>query len=226
MKIRKLHGWDLTPKQAVALQLKLAGRLELTRSLRRAELVAGADVSHNRFSRVICASVVVWRAADGATIETADAVAATNFPYVPGLLSFRESPALLMAFAKLKTVPDAVLFDGQGIAHPRRMGFASHMGLWVGLPSVGCAKTRLYGEYVEPDFPAGSTAPLTAGSEVIGQVVRTKNGVQPLFISPGNLIDMDSAVRLVLATTRGRRQPEPSRLAHDAANALRRRQPP
>jgi deoxyribonuclease V len=226
MKLRNLHRWDLTPAEAVALQIELASRLDVSRPVERAGIVAAADVSYNRFSDIICASVVVWRAADCAVIETADAVVETHFPYVPGLLSFREAPALLAAFAELKTIPDVVLFDGQGIAHPRRLGIASHMGLWVERPSIGCGKSKLYGRYNEPAAAAGSTAPLTAGAEVIGQVVRTKDRVQPLFVSPGHLIDMASAVRIVLATTRGRRLPEPSRLAHDAANALRRRQPP
>src|SRR4051812_49395715 len=202
MKLPKLHRWDLTPAEAIALQNELAGRLDVSRPLDRAELVAGADVSYNRFSDVICASVVVWRTADGQIVETADGVVETHFPYVPGLLSFREAPALLAAFARLKTVPDVILFDGQGIAHPRRMGIASHMGLWVGLPSVGCGKSKLYGRNTAPAEKAGSTAPLTAGKEIIGQVVRSKDGVLPLFVSPGHLIDTDSAVRLVLATTR------------------------
>src|SRR4051794_38185399 len=226
MKLATLHRWDLTPAEAIELQRQLAGRLDVTRPLGTAELVAGADVSYNRFSDVICASVVVWRASDGEVVETADGVVETHFPYVPGLLSFREAPALLAAFARLETVPDAVLFDGQGIAHPRRFGIASHMGLWIGIPSVGCGKSKLYGKFTEPPDAAGSTAPLRAGADVIGQVVRTKDRVQPLFVSPGNLIDTDGAVRLVLGTTRGRRLPEPSRLAHDAANALRRRQAP
>jgi deoxyribonuclease V len=224
MRLRRLHPWDVTPDEAVALQHRFAGQLDLSRPLAGAELVAGADVSYNRFSDVICASVVVWRASDGAVVETQDAVAETHFPYVPGLLSFREAPALLAAYEKLQTVPDAVLFDGQGIAHPRRMGIASHLGLWVGRPSVGCGKSKLYGRFEEPGAEAGAMSPLTARGDVIGQVVRTKARVQPVFVSPGHLIDMASAVRLVLATTRGRRLPEPSRLAHEAANALRRRE--
>jgi deoxyribonuclease V len=226
MKFRKLHRWDLTPREAIALQKKLVRRLDVTRPLRGPiELVAGADASYNRFSRIICASVVVWRPASGEVIETADAVLETQFPYVPGLLSFREAPALLAAFAVLNSRPDVVLVDGQGVAHPRRIGIASHLGLWLKTPTIGCAKTRLCGEYKEPRAAAGSTSPLTHNGDIIGRVLRTKRGARPLFISVGNMIDVESAVRVVLATTRGRRMPVPSLLAHDAANCLRRQQP-
>ena len=226
MKFRKLHRWDLTPREAIALQKKLVRRLDLTRPLPNCiELVAGADASYNRFSCIICASVVVWRPATGEVVETADAVMETRFPYVPGLLSFREAPALLDAFALLKTRPDVILVDGHGISHPRRIGIASHLGLWLKRPSIGCAKTRLCGEYKEPRAAPGATSPLTDAGEVIGRVVRTKRGARPLFVSSGNLIDVDSAVRVVLATTRGRRLPVPSLLAHAASNCLRRQQP-
>src|SRR5262245_208007 len=144
MKFRTLHGWDLTPREAIALQKNLFRRLNVTRPLSDGfELVAGADASYNRFSRIICASVVVWRATTGEVVETADAVLETHFPYVPGLLSFREAPALLAAFAMLTTRPDVILVDGQGFAHPRRFGIASHLGLWLKRPTIGCAKTRL-----------------------------------------------------------------------------------
>lgn len=226
MKFRKLHRWDLTPREAIALQKKLVRRLDLTRPPpERLELIAGADASYNRFSRIICGSVVVWRPATGEIVETADAVLTTQFPYVPGLLSFREAPALLAAFALLNTRPDVVLVDGQGFAHPRRFGIASHLGLWLRVPTVGCAKTRLCGEYKEPRAAPRSTSPLTHKGELIGRVVRTKRGARPLFVSVGNMIDLESAVRVVLATTRGRRMPVPSLLAHAASNCLRRQQP-
>ena len=137
MKFRSLHSWDLTPREAIALQKKLVRRLDLTRPLNGIDLVAGADASYNRFSRIVCASVVVWRPATGQVVETANAVLETHFPYVPGLLSFREAPALLAAFALLKSRPDVILVDGQGIAHPRRIGIASHLGLWLKRPSIG-----------------------------------------------------------------------------------------
>jgi deoxyribonuclease V len=138
------------------------------------------------------------------------------------LLSFREAPALLKAFAKLQSQPDVVMIDGHGIAHPRRLGIASHIGLWLQVPCIGCAKSRLTGKYKEPGLKAGSITPLMDRDEQIGSIVRTKTKVKPVFVSPGNLIDMASSVRVVLETTRGYRIPEPTRLAHLRVNELRR----
>jgi deoxyribonuclease V len=132
---------------------------------------------------------------------------------------------LLEAFARLAATPDVVLVDGQGIAHPRRLGVASHLGLWLGIPTIGCAKSRLYGTYDEPALSRGSISPLRAGEETIGSVVRTRDGVQPLFVSPGHLCDLESAVRIVLATTRGLRLPVPARMAHQLVNDRRRAGP-
>src|SRR5262249_42599544 len=145
------------------------------------------------------------------------------FPYVPGLLSFRELPILLEAFAKLRARPDAVMMDGQGFAHPRRIGIASHLGLWLGLPTVGCAKTHLVGTAREPGEEPGANGVLRDKKDVIGHVLRTKFNVKPLFISVGSGIDLASATRLVLACCRGHRLPEPTRQAHLYSNALRRR---
>jgi deoxyribonuclease V len=222
MKFRRLHDWHLSEPEAVALQRELASRIDVTQPLGMCELIAGADVSYNRFSDVMYAGVVVWRVADGQVIERQSAVTETHFPYVPGLLSFREAPALLAAFAKVESEPDVVMLDGQGIAHPRRMGIASHIGLWLDRPSVGCAKSKLYGRYEEPAPEAGSTSPLTAHRQLIGEVVRTKNGVSPVYVSPGHRIDMASSVRAVLVAVRGYRLPEPTRQAHNYVNDVRR----
>jgi deoxyribonuclease V len=222
MRLRRLHDWDLKPEEAVTLQRQLGTRVDVTRPLDRCEVIAGADVSYNRFSDIIYAGVIVWAVADGNVIERQSAVTETHFPYVPGLLSFREAPALLDAFAKVETEPDVVMLDGQGIAHPRRMGIASHIGLWLDRPCVGCAKSKLYGRYEQPAPSAGSTSPLTAGQHVIGQVVRTKDRVNPVFVSPGHRVDMEGAVRAVLASVRGYRLPEPTRLAHQFVNDVRR----
>jgi deoxyribonuclease V len=223
MKFPRLHRWDVTPAEGVALQRNLVGRIDTATPLGDFDLVAGADVSYNRFSDVIFASVVVWRASDGRVVETCDAVRETHFPYVPGLLTFREAPALLDAFARLKTRPDAIVLDGQGIAHPRRMGIASHVGLWLDRPTVGCAKSRLFGRGDDPAPAAGSTSPLTHAGDVVGMTVRLKTGVSPVFVSPGHRIDMAGSIRLVQGCARGYRLPEPTRLAHEAANAARRR---
>jgi deoxyribonuclease V len=224
MKIHSLHAWDLSGKEAVALQRELARRIDTSLPLGRCELVAGADVSYGRFSNIFYAGVVVVRVKDGEVVEKQGAVRESNFPYIPGLLSFREAPVLLEAFAKVQSEPDAVMLDGQGIAHPRRLGIAAHVGLFLDRPTLGCAKSRLTGRFTEPAPEAGATAPLLDGKEVIGEVVRTKDRVQPVFVSPGHRIDLASSVRVVLATCRGYRLPEPTRLAHQHVNDLRRRQ--
>jgi len=219
-----LHDWTgLTPTAAVALQRELAGGVDTTSSFGDFDLIAGADCSYNRFSPWFFAIVVIWRRRDGAIVETAEAVGKSPFPYVPGLLSFRELPTVLEAFAKLTVRPDVVLVDGQGIAHPRRLGIASHLGLWIDLPTIGCAKSRLVGTHKNPRKRRGSIVPLIDKDEVIGDVVRTKDGVKPLYISPGHRMNRESAVRTVLACGRGYRMPEPTRQAHLYVNELRRR---
>ncbi len=223
MNVPTLHRWDLTPVEAVALQRELAARVDVSTPLGACNLIAGADASYNRFSNTIYAGVVVWRASDATVVDRSSAVLETDFPYVPGLLSFREAPALIEAFRRLDTVPDAILFDGQGIAHPRRLGIASHVGLWLNLPSVGCGKSRLYGQFVEPARKAGSASPLMADTQVLGDVLRTRTGVKPLYVSPGHRIDRSGAVKAVLAGLRKYRQPEPTRQAHDYVNEVRRR---
>jgi deoxyribonuclease V len=223
MKFRRLHDWDLSEPEAVALQRELAAQVDVSEPLGRCDLIAGADVSYNRFSDIMYAGVVVWRASDNTVVDRVSAVKETHFPYIPGLLSFREAPALLDTFAKLETVPDVVMLDGQGIAHPRRLGIGAHIGLWLQIPTVGCAKSKLYGRYEEPAPEAGSTSPLYAGKQVIGEVVRTKDRVSPVFVSPGNKIDLAGSVRAVLAGVRKHRLPEPTRLAHLYVNEERRK---
>lgn len=222
MHIHTRHPWDLEISEAVQLQRELAKEIDTRQPLTKWDLVAGADISYNRFDPTFYASVIVYRLADGAIVETQDETDLASFPYVPGLLSFREAPALLKAFAKLKTRPDVVMIDGQGIAHPRRLGIASHIGLWLEVPCIGCAKSRLTGKMKEPSLKAGSIAPLMDRDEQIGAIVRTKTKVKPVFVSPGHLIDMASSVRVVLETTRGYRIPEPTRQAHLRVNELRR----
>jgi deoxyribonuclease V len=223
MKIPRLHSWNVTPKEAVALQRQLAGQIDRTKPLGRCELVAGADVSMNRFGKRVVAGVIVWRAADGEVVERRSVIQDVDFPYVPGLLTFREAPSLIDACRELQTEPDIVLVDGQGVAHPRRIGLAAHVGLWLGVPTVGCAKTRLCGQFEPPGPAAGASSPLIDHDEIVGEVVRTKPGTNPLFVSTGNLIDTMGAVRVVLACVRGYRLPEPTRLAHLYVNEERRK---
>ena len=222
MTIHPLHRWDITVEEATELQRRLAARVDVTSPLETCRLVAGADISYSLRSSTMYAAVVVLRMEDMSIVEVQGAVAEAPFPYQPGYLSFREGPALVEAFARVASDPDAVMFDGQGIAHPRRLGLASHVGLWLGKPSVGCAKSRLVGRFGALGREAGSAVDLTDGKQVIGRVVRTKTGVRPVYVSPGHIIDLESSVKLALACTRGYRLPEPTRQAHLHVNALRR----
>jgi deoxyribonuclease V len=222
MKVLRLHSWLLTPKEAVALQRQLADRAAHGPTLRHADLIAGADVSYNRFSNIFYAGVVVLRTSNWAVVEKQGVVRRVHFPYVPGLLSFREAPAMIAAFAKLRTEPDVVIVDGHGFSHPRRIGLAAHVGICLDRPTVGCAKTLLVGTYREPAAGSGSQTALKHGGEIIGKVLRTRTGVKPVFVSVGNRIDLASAVRWVLRSSGGYRIPEPIRQAHQFVNELRR----
>ena len=226
MNIHPLHRWDLTPTDAVALQRELAGRVVTDAPAAPVTLLAGADVSYNKFSPTVFAGVVVLRLPDLAVVERRGASVECRFPYIPGLLSFREAPALLEAFAKVEAVPDAVMLDGQGIAHPRRLGLASHVGLWLDAPCFGCAKSLFVGKYEEPGREAGAWSPLIDRGAVIGRVVRTKSNVKPVFVSAGHKITLDAATQLTLACRGGYRIPEPTRQAHNYVNALRRGEEP
>ncbi|MBE0574827.1 MAG: deoxyribonuclease V [Desulfuromonadales bacterium] len=222
MQFADLHTWDLPPKQAVAIQTKLADRIVLRDMLpKEIILVAGVDVSYQRRAERFHAAVVLMELETASIIETATASAECDFPYIPGLLSFRELPVLLQAFRKLQTVPEVVLVDGQGIAHPRRFGLASHLGLWLDLPTIGCAKSRLCGEAAEPARERGSWTSLSCDGKAVGAVVRTRQGVRPMYISPGHLVSIDRAVEIVLRCGGGYRLPEPTRQAHLASNRLR-----
>ena len=223
----RLHDWNLTPRGAIELQKELRERVRVVPlGARRVETVAGADISFNKFSEIVYAGVVVLSLPSLEVIEEVGVVSETRFPYVPGLLSFRESPSVLEAWSKLKTEPDGVMFDGQGIAHPRRIGIASHVGLMLDRPTLGCAKSVLVGKYDEPLTERGAWSPLIDKGETIGAALRTKARVQPVFVSPGHLIDLEGAIELTLQCDGGYRQPEPTRRAHLLVNALRRGERP
>ena len=227
-KYKKLHDWDMTPREAVELQKSLRERVRLEPLKKAVRTIAGADISFNKFSPVVYAGLVVMRLPSLEVIEEVGVVSETRFPYVPGLLSFREAPSVLEAWAKLKTEPDAVMFDGQGIAHPRRVGIASHVGLILKRPTLGCAKSVLVGKYEEPAEERGNWSELVdpKNGEIVGAALRTKTRTQPIYVSPGHLIDLEGAIRLTLAADGGYRQPEPTRRAHLLVNALRRGERP
>ncbi len=217
-----LHSWDLTPSAAIELQKNLRGQVRLQPSAGPIRTVAGADISFNKFEETIYAGIVVVELATMRTVEQVGINSQTRFPYVSGLLSFREAPAVLEAWALLESHPDAVMFDGQGIAHPRRLGIASHVGLWLEKPTLGCAKSVLVGRYDEPALERGARSPLVDKGETVGAALRTKARVQPTFVSAGHRMDLETAVELTLRSDGGYRQPEPTRRAHLLVNALRR----
>jgi deoxyribonuclease V len=218
-----LHPWDLDTAAARALQRDLGARVIADRPLGPYQTVGGADVSFNKYSPTLYAAVVVLRASTLEPIERSGVVVETTFPYVPGLLSFREAPPVIAAFEKLSVRPDVLICDGQGIAHPRRLGLAAHLGLWLGIPTIGCAKSHLFGDYDEPGPKRGDWSPLTDGDATIGAVLRTRDRVKPLFVSPGHLCDLEGAIAAVLAATRAVRLPATTRFAHDYVNEMRRR---
>jgi deoxyribonuclease V len=218
---RAIHRWDVTPRRAIALQRELAGGVVRRTTRRRFQRVAGADIALTPDGARCVAGVVVWDAIAQQVIEEVTATRRLTFPYVPGLLSFREAPAVLAAIRKLKTEPDAFLFDGQGYAHPRRLGLACHVGLFIDRPSVGCAKSRLTGEHAAPGTARGATVPLYDGDERIGAVVRTRPNVTPVYVSVGHRMDLERAVELVLACANRYRLPEPTRLADQLVGRLR-----
>ncbi len=223
MEVPRLHAWPSDFREAVALQRELAGSVQLTDTLPHPlRTVAGVDVSYEKHGDLFFAAVVVLSFPELEPVEEAFAVDRVAFPYIPGLLSFRELPVLLDAFRSLQTVPDAVLVDGQGIAHPRRLGIASHLGLWLDLPTVGCAKSRLCGEHPPAGSRRGDRVPLSVAGECVGTVLTTRDGVKPLYISPGHKTDVAAATALALACSRRYRLPEPTRLAHHLTNRLRR----
>lgn len=213
-----LHSWTLDPAEAVKIQAALRERLRLTWDGRPITTVGGVDVDLEE--NVARAAIVVLRYPDLTPLEGVTADAPLTFPYIPGLLAFREGPAVLAAWEKLQTRPDLVMFDGQGIAHPRGLGIASQMGLWLETPSIGVAKSRLYGRHAEPGPGPGDSADLFDERErarVIGAVLRTREKTNPLYVSPGHLTNVPNAVKFVLDCCKGYRLPEPTRWAHKFA---------
>ncbi|MDD5713128.1 MAG: deoxyribonuclease V [Smithellaceae bacterium] len=222
MKIKRLHSWQVPYTEAIALQKKLCAQLIIDDSLRQIGTIAGADISYDKGSDLFFAAVVVMDYPSLTVVDEASFSARISFPYIPGLLSFREGPALLPAFAGLAKAPDVIIFDGQGIAHPRGIGLASHMGLFLDIPSIGCAKTLLVGRHDPVGEEAGESTVLIYQERIIGTVLRTKKKVKPVFVSPGHRIGFKQAAKIVLSCCRGYRLPEPTRLAHLAVNRLRR----
>lgn len=216
------HPWAVSVHQAFRIQEELRNRLVLEDETRDPETIAGVDVSFSREANLVHAAIVVL---EGKSLRLIDTVGATQepvFPYIPGLLTFREGPVVLAAYEKLTVLPDLMMFDGQGIAHPRGLGLASHIGILIDRPTIGCAKSRLVGEFKEPKQKRGSMRTLSLGRKKVGVVLRTKDRTRPLFVSPGHRITVETAARRVLDAGRGYRLPEPTRLAHIQAGRIKR----
>jgi deoxyribonuclease V len=208
-----LHDWNLKPEAAIALQRELAQRIVREDQLGEVHCVAGVDMALNEESGMARAAVVLLSYPDLEILERHVYEEPVRMPYIPGLLSFREAPSVLGAFARLRQQPDLVMVDGQGIAHPRRLGIASHLGLWLDLPTIGCAKSILVGHHAQLSEEQGSWVPLVDEGETIGAVVRTRAHVKPMIISLGHRISLETSLRYVLACSRGYRLPEPTRYA-------------
>jgi deoxyribonuclease V len=213
MKALNLHPWKVTTKEAVQIQVALRERIELHDTFDTVRVIAGADVAFDKHKNEGYGGVIAYSFPDLEEIERRGVKAEIPFPYVPGLLAFREAPILLKAFASLGTEPDVVLFDGQGLAHFRRMGIATHMGIVLNKPTIGCAKSRLIGTFDEPGADVGCYSPLVDGKETVGVVLRTRKRVKPIFVSPGTNISLKTCIRIVLTCVDGYRIPKPTREA-------------
>ena len=221
MEIKKLHRWHLDYAKAVKLQSQLAPKVRFAALRKKPELIAGLDCAFSRDGQRTIAAAVVLKLPDLEVVETTSAVRKVGFPYVPGLLSFREAPVCIAAVEKLKLKPDVFIIDGQGIAHPRRLGLAAHLGLFFDKPTIGCAKSRLTGQFEEPPPKKGTYSLLKDKDEVIGAVVRTRTNVKPVFVSVGNKCRLEDAIEVTLSCVTKYRLPEPTRIAHQVVTRLK-----
>jgi deoxyribonuclease V len=236
MQTKDLHGWNLSYSQARDCQNRLASKVRFTPLKKQPRLIAGIDCAFSKDGKKIIAAVVVLKISSFSVVETAHAAGKVTFPYIPGLLSFREAPACIAAVRKLRTEPDVFIVDGQGVAHPRRLGLAAHLGLFFDKPTIGCAKSRLTGCFENPPLEKSAYSLLKdkksekqdtrhairdAQYETIGAVVRTRANVKPLFVSVGNKCTLEDSIKITLGCTTKYRLPEPTRLAHQLVSKLR-----
>lgn len=218
MEIRRIHSWDVTPGEAVKIQHELQKMVLTSDHLGEVRLIAGADVAYSKERNQVYAAVCLFSLPDMTLVEQKNSTLSIGFPYIPGLLTFREGPALLECFGRLENAPDLIIFDGQGICHPRRMGIATHLGILLDTPSIGCAKSHLYGEFNLPAMERGSREFIRDhDGNVIGACLRTREGVRPVYVSTGHKISLETAINFVLRCAPRYRMPEPSRFAHTLA---------
>lgn len=213
MRFKNTHCWNLNPKEAIKLQDRLKRKIQIKKMAVSPRLIAAADVAFRRGTATAAAVVINYP--ELKVIESMRETAKISYPYIPGLLTFREGPVLEKCFKHLKNKPDIIIFDGQGLAHPRSMGIATHMGIILNKPTIGCAKTRLYGKCTEPGKERGAFSYLfDERGKKIGAVLRTRSNVKPVYVSVGNKIDLDSCIKVILSCAKKYRIPEPIRLAH------------
>jgi deoxyribonuclease V len=218
--MKPLHSWNVSVAEAIQIQEALKKQIILRKTFSKVRTIGGGDVAYSKNGNLLFGAIVVLSFPDMEILDMAKADGKTPFPYIPSLLSFREDPILIKIFQRLKIKPDVMIYDGQGIAHPRRIGIASHMGLWLDLPSIGCAKTSLLEEFISPGPSKGSYEWIRREGKKVGAVLRTKEKVKPLFVSPGHRIDLLTSIQLILESCRGFRIPEPLRKAHQATRNM------
>lgn len=223
MKIQALHEWNVSPNEAKAIQNDLRSQIITHNDFKEIKTIAGADIALDPEKNLGFGGVIVYRYPDLVEIERREAILPLTFPYIPGLLAFREGPVLLKAFEQLHNEPDLIFFDGQGLAHPRRMGIASHMGLFLDRPTIGVAKSLLVGKYQEPGLSLGDQTPLIDKNETIGVCLRTRFKVRPIFVSIGHKIDLPTAVQFVLSCLDGTRIPKPTKEADQYVAKIKKR---
>lgn len=219
MRIKNLHSWKVSAKEAIQIQTKLSKKIRFGGAPRYIDTIGGCDASFSKDGNKVYAAAVIMSFPELKILETATATCKVDFPYVPGLLTFREGPAILACLKKIKRVADVILFDGQGIAHPRYMGIATHIGILLDIPTIGCAKSKLFGTYKEPSPKRGSFSKIKGkNGETLGAALRTKDAVRPVFVSAGHKMNLEDAIKLTLAATPKYRISEPLRQAHHLAN--------
>lgn len=217
-----LHPWNVSPKEAIAIQQQLRTKIIIEKITKPINTIAGCDISFDKNSDTIYAAIVVLQLPELIQIDYSTSISKTRFPYIPGLLSFREAPALLKAWKDLRTAADVLMIDGNGLAHPRRFGIACHIGLLLDMPTIGCAKSLFVGEFEEPAQKPGSYSLLLDKDEIVGASLRTVNGVKPVFVTIGHRATLEDAIDIVMKSVKGYRIPEPTRQAHLLSNAIRR----
>lgn len=218
--MKPLHSWNVSVEEAIQIQEALKDRIILKKTFSKVRTIGGGDVAYSKDGNLLFGAIVALSFPDMEILDTATADGKIPFPYIPSLLSFREAPILIKAFQRLKVTPDIMIYEGQGTAHPRGMGLASHMGLWLDLPSIGCAKTPLLGEFIFPGSLKGNFEWIRREGKKVGAVLRTKDGVKPLFVSPGHQIDLSTSNQLILGSCKGFRFPEPLRKAHQLSRKM------